>query len=248
MEQTKEIQVLDGWHEVTIGQYQEIAALNDLDATDRMIEIVSILTDEDPELIRKMKITSLTKIIQHLSWTNSVPDDANYKPVITINGIEYGFISRLTDLTNGDWIDLEHYLMEPNINMHNIFATLYRPLVIAMNDRDRILETDTTNSFEERALLFKDKAIIADVYGAFVFFSIIVNESMMTIQEYLADQIVEMEMTNLKTKMPKLKRSVWQMSYKMRKLLKVICGLGSYTTWQKETLQKWRAFLKRTLS
>lgn len=246
--ETKTITVLDGWHEVTIGQYQEISLLNSDDPSDKMIEVISILTDEDPIDIRKMEITSLTRIMQHLVWTNNLPDDANYKPIIMIDGIEYGFISRLTDLTVGDWIDLEHYLMDPNTNMHNIFATLYRPLVMAFNDRDRLLEVETTNSFSDRAELFKSKAMIGDVYGAFVFFSLIVNESTKTIQEYLANQIMETEMKNLEMKMSIPKRNVWKMICWLRKNVKKICGLGLSTIWQKAILQKWKMFLKQTLS
>lgn len=245
---TKKINVLDGWHEVTIGQYQEISLLSNDNATARMIEVVSILTNEDPNDINKMEITSLNKVMNHLEWINKLPNDANYKPIITIDGIEYGFISRLTDLTVGDWIDLEHYLMDANVHMDKIFAILYRPLITAFNDRDRLLENEFGNSFEERALIFKNKAMIGDVYGAFVFFSLIVNESMKTIQAYLVHQIAKTEMTNLEMKTKIQKKKGLKLNYKIKKIYKVICGLALSTIWLKVILPKWRAYLKQTLS
>lgn len=242
MEQTKQIQVLDGWHEVTVGQYQEIASIKYEDPTDRMLEIVSILVNEDPEIIRKMSLTSLTKIINMLTWTNTIPNDANYIPVIYIDGIEYGFISRLTDLTVGDWIDLEHYVMDLNNQLHNIFALLYRPLVTALNDRDRVL--DNSQSFEDRAKIFQDKAMIEDVYGAFVFFSLIVNESTKTIQEYLMEEMVQNQTKTLKMNQTKTKLNVWLLRNWIKIILKKICGLASSTIWLKVMLPKWKAFLK----
>lgn len=246
MEQTKRIQVLDGWHEVTVGQYQEIASITYEDPTDRMLEIVSILVDEDPDEIRKMDLTSLAKIINHLAWTNTIPEDANYKPIIYIDGIEYGCISRLTDLTVGDWIDLEHYVMDLNNNLHNLFAILYRPLITAFNDRDRLL--DNVDDFDSRAKLFQDKAMIEDVYGAFVFFSIIVNESTKTMQEYLTAEIVSMQTKTLKTNQTTIKQYVWQLKNWINKIVKVIYGWASSTIWLKVMLPKWKKFLKRTLS
>lgn len=246
MEDKIRINVLDGWHEVTIGQYMEISALSNDDPSDKLINIVSIMADEDPEIIRKLDINSINKIIKLISWIHTLPDDAVYKPIITIDGKEYGFISRLTELTIGDWIDLEHYLMDSNTHIHEIFAVLYRPLITAINDRDRIL--DNTESFEERAQLFKDKAMIGDVYGAFVFFSLIVNESTKTIQEYLIHMMTETEMTILKTKTKLVRRNAWLMICWLRRKLEAICGLGSSTIWQKAILQKWKVFLKQTLS
>ncbi len=106
METTKKISVPDGWHDVTISQYQEIATLESDHPSIRMIETISILIDEDPEIVRTMNLNSLNKIIEVLAWTNKTPDDAVYKPIITIDEKEYGFISRISDLTTGEWIDL----------------------------------------------------------------------------------------------------------------------------------------------
>lgn len=242
--ETKTIQVLDGWHEVTIGQYQEIASLDVENQTDKMIEIVSILTNEDSMNTRKMDLTSLNRIIQHLAWSNKLPDDAVYKPIIVIDGFEYGFISRLTDLSVGEWIDLEHYLADLNNNLHRIFAILYRPLVTAFNDSDRILENYDSAMLESRAQLFSDKVMITDVYGAFVFFSIIVKESMLTIQDYLINQVAEMEMTNLEMSLSKRKNNVLHTSWKRIKKPISGCGILMRTSYVGVMLQRWKQYLK----
>ena len=240
----KTINVLDGWHEVTIGQYQEIASLKMKNQTKKMIEIISILTNEDPVDIQKMELKTLTLLVSHLNWINKLPDDANYKPIINIDGIDYGFISRLTDLSLGEWIDLEHYLTDINMNMHKILSVLYRPLELAINDSDRIIEEYNGDTVENRSILFKEKVLIGDVYGAFVFFSIIVNESMKTIQDCLMEDLIQTQMKNLEMKQLKIKNNVWNRIWKIIKNLKNGCGILMRTSYVGVMLQKWKLYLK----
>jgi hypothetical protein len=186
--ETLKINLPDSWREVSIGSYQEIVALEG--AT--VIDIISILSDNDPEVIRMMDITSLNKIIDHLAWSNTIPDGV-YRPIIQIDGQEYGAIPRLSDLTVGEWLDLEGYLTDTNVNMHKIFAILYRPLIVAYNDKDRLIEEYNTESLNRRAELFKEKALIGDVYGYLLFFSLIVKNSTKTIQDFFQEEIKKMK-------------------------------------------------------
>lgn len=187
MEDKKVITVPDGWHEVPINKYQEIHDIvtnNDIKDADKFIEIASILIDEDPENIKSYNIETFLTFARLLDWTNESPSDAIYKPIIKIDDVEYGLIDRLTKLTVGEWMDLEHYIESPILNMHIIFAILYRPLLVAYNDRDRIIENYDANELERRAEIFKSKMMIADVYGALVFFCRIAQNYMKITLEY----------------------------------------------------------------
>lgn len=251
METATQIRVMvpDGWSEVSIGQYQEIASLTTDNPSSRFIEIISILIDEDPEVIRSMEIGSLGRVIDHLEWTNRIPDEAWYKPIINVDGVEYGFLPKLTGLTTGEWIDLEHYLTDVNENLHKIFAVLYRPLVTAFNDRDRIVEGYDPDSAERRANVFKEKAMVGDVYGALVFFSLIVRESMRTIADSLREATVQTEMKKILGANPDLRenRASGRRSW-MRRTADAGCGIATSIFWPRETSQRWMKFLRRTLS
>lgn len=196
-ENKKQLSVPDGWHEVTIDQFQEIASLTNT-GTERTIDVMSILLNEDPELIKKLDIPTLTKLINMLSWTNDMPSDAIYKPIIRIDEDEYGLVSKLEQLTTGEWIDIESYITEDAIqNLHKIMSILYRPLITAFNDRDRIVEEYDANVADRQSKIFKDKVKITDVYGCLVFFSLIEKEYIKIMTDYLQTEQTKMTMKNL---------------------------------------------------
>jgi hypothetical protein len=227
----KTIRIADSWDDITLSQYQEIAQLDIEDSNKKMIEIISIITNEDPEIIKKMDVASLSAVLECLEWTNKSPDDAVYKPIIKVGDNEYGFINNLTDLTVGEWIDLEHYIADIPQYLDKIIATLYRPLITAVNDKYRILEPYDSNKVEMIANEIKDVIKITEVYGVVVFFWNTVNASLPIIQ----DSLIQIPMT---------KKMI--MKQMLKKILKVINGIGTalFTDWQKETLRKLRAYSK----
>lgn len=183
------INIPDSWNQVTVNQYQLITNLK----KSTSINIISILTNQDEEIIKSLDINTITTIINHLGWTNTIDIKEVYKPIIKIDNKEYGFISKLTSLTAGEWIDLEYYIGDLNNNIHNIFSILYKPLITAYSDSDRLLENTDSEETQRRAELFKEKAMIGDLYGALVFFYLIVKESTTTIQDFLTAEIVKMQ-------------------------------------------------------
>ena len=248
MEKEKNLRILvpESWNEVTIEKFQDIASIEpDLPPGIRAIELISILIDEDPEVVRMTDLESLGKIASHLEWTSKLPDEAWYKPVITIDGVEYGFVPRLRDLTVGEWIDMEHYIQDVNANIHKIFSVLYRPLIAAFNDRDRIIEPYTPEDVDRRAELFRKKVMIGDVYGALVFFSHIARECTRTMQDYLTR---EMSRSEEKTRPTKSTGEGSKKRGLIRRMVKSGCGMVTRMFWPPETSRKWMRFLKQTLS
>lgn len=182
----KTINIPDSWDEVTIRQFQELTSLETKDF-EKTLDIISILTNEDPETIRQFDVPTLTEILSNLIWTNTMPDDAKYKPLLFYKEKEFGIISRLSDLTVGEWIDLENYLESPIDNIHFIMSILYRPLITAFNDRDRLIEKYDSDVMIRQAEEFLDNIKITDVYGALIFFSLIAKECMNVIADYLEE-------------------------------------------------------------
>lgn len=220
------IEVPDGWNEISISQFQEISEVQSGDESDKFIQILSIILNYDPDDIRKMDIDSLNKILPLISWATKIPADANYKPIIEIDGEKYGFISRLSDLKTGEWIDLEFYLQDVNKNLHKIFAILYRPLVVAYNDKDRLLEGFNKNEAHQRAELFKEKMMVGDVYGALVFFCLIEQEFIKVLTNYFQSQTLT----------------------KTQRLIKWMGGFIMSILWPKGMSQKWSKYLTRILN
>lgn len=233
MIEQKTITVPDSWADVSIGQFQEINSLeND---KNKPLEIISILIDQDIEDLRRYDLKSLNSILKAISWSNELPKEETWKKVIEIDGEEYAFINKLSDLSLGEWIDLETYIDKPIDNLHKIAGLFYRPVLHKYKDSYITEEYDTVTS-EIRAELFKEKMNIGDMYGAMVFFWHIEKECIKTIQDYFLIQTMKMNQSK-KTKVNE------KQGWLKRLKLKSGAGTHTFTSWLKGTSQKWKASL-----
>lgn len=182
------INVPDSWNEVSVGKFQEISSL-DNKSKDYALNVVSFLIEQDPEIVRKYDSQSISKVIRHLEWAMKSPEENAYNTCIEIEGVEYKLIENLNGFTGGEWWDMEEYLANYDNNLHYIFAMLYRP------------DNSTYNAEEckKRGELFKEKAMIGQLYGSLVFFSNVAKESTLTIPASLIN--------HLKKKMEKPKKN-----------------------------------------
>ena len=232
------INLPDNWSQVSISQFMEISSL-DKDLDNYSLMVASILSNVDSEEIRKYNTDSYNRIMSHLSWTNTLPVDGNWKPILEIDGEKYGFINKLSDLSLGEWVDLENYIDNYSNNIHKVTAILYRPLITALNDNFRIVEDYDSNTMELRAEFFKDKVNIDDVYGSLVFFSIIAKMCTSNLSHYfLVRSQMEIEMRKSGGNLSRRKRR--ELGRKLMKEQEKKNGLGTllFTDWQRAILQK----------
>ena len=151
------IKLPDSWNDVTINQFIELSQLEN--NSNHSLMVASILSDTDSEDIKKYDTDSFNRIINHLAWTNKLPEESNWKPIIEVDGEKYGFINKLSQLTLGEWVDIEYYLEDYNNNIHKVLAIFYRPLITAINDNYRLIDEYDSNSMITRSELFKEKVL-----------------------------------------------------------------------------------------
>jgi len=109
---------------LTINDYKKIVSLEHLSDVDKMIEQVSILTKISKDEIRTWKGDSVMKIIDKIySLINGAQPE--FYPLIEFEGKTYGFAS-LSKMTLGEYVDLENLCKNPNENLNEIMALLYR--------------------------------------------------------------------------------------------------------------------------
>lgn len=220
--------VPDNWDEITIAQFQELSQV-DLNDKDSVLNIISILIDKDPEEIRLYDEITFNDIASKVEWTSAMPDKANFKQVINIDGQNYGLV-KFASLSVGEWIDLDEYLKAPIENIHKIFSIIYRE-VIGGTAEQLILAPYEVEGAHIRAELFKEKMYIDNCYGALVFFSSIVEESTKTIQVYFH---LLMKMRKIWKKQSRTRMKKWL----MKEAIKSGLGMISFTNLQKEISQE----------
>jgi hypothetical protein len=111
---------------LSIKDWKYFKSLDDDTTTAKMINFISYLSNkpqEDIEALQPQEIQST--YLQILQTFGDV--DSKFFPVIEINNTLYGF-SSIAKMTLGEYMDLERLAKEPNENLEEIMAILYRPI------------------------------------------------------------------------------------------------------------------------
>ena len=94
-----------------------------------MIEIFCGIPHKDSF---RMKLRDVTRV------TNILGDMFEQKPQLkkrfVLNGVEYGFIPNLDDMTLGEYVDLDTYISKWD-DMHKAMAVLYRPIETSLGNK-----------------------------------------------------------------------------------------------------------------
>ena len=103
---------------------------------------------------KKMPYKDLLEIMAIIKkMIDTEPKKEKFRKVFTFNDEEYGFCPNLSNITTGEYIDLESYCKEPVENLHIIMSILYRKINFSRGDRYSIEEYNPDEFKEE---IFKD--------------------------------------------------------------------------------------------
>lgn len=173
------ITIPDNWSEVTLRQFIELNQIESENEIMRGVEIISILSDIDPEEIKKIEAEDLKKILDNLKWINELPSSQE-KFTITVKEEDYHLIP-LQKLTLGQWIDLESWVKNHTDNLGNIMALLYR----------KTDEKYNSSLMSSKAEMFLDELKVDDIYGTMLFFCLIVQEFIKNTPNFLLETTLE---------------------------------------------------------
>ncbi|NNE31049.1 MAG: hypothetical protein HKN40_01635 [Winogradskyella sp.] len=178
-------------NEITLGQYQEYAKLQDLTETDLQLKTIEIFCNVPEVVVRNMKATDIVEICGIIN--NMFDTKHQLISMFKMNGVEYGFIPSLEDMSFGEYVDLDTFIGD-NDNLHRAVNVLYRPIEHRKGNRYTIKEYEPNTSE-----IAKDMPLDA-VLGAVVFFynlgkdlSLVMLNSLdkkneQTLAEYLTSQ------------------------------------------------------------
>ena len=125
--------------EITLRQYQKFLKIQEQNENEsflasKMMEIFCGIKLGDA---MKMRATDVNRI------TSILADMFEQKPSLVqkfkMNGIEYGFIPNLDNMSLGEYVDLDNYLSKWE-SMEYAMAVLYRPITNKLKDKYTIEE------------------------------------------------------------------------------------------------------------
>ncbi len=168
--------------EITLGQLQSISVIegSDLEATERQKKIVSLLTGVDRNTIDLFRLSDLQHVYERLLYLSK--QDNRLTKFVTIDGVKYGFHPNLSNISTGEFADLDSLCQDFNENLHLIMSVLYRPVILEKLGKYQIKPYE--GEIEERGELFKNKMPANIVNGALVFFWTLGNDYLKNMQEY----------------------------------------------------------------
>lgn len=190
--------LINSWEDVTLEKWSKIINSQTKSKTKEALDTISVLSDIPAKLIKELKISDVSVILSKIADLQSKAN-SRFKRIIKVDGIEYGFHPDLSEISLGEYADLETYIQNGiEKNLPNIMAVLYRPIVEKKNKLYTITSYDGSG-VRVRAEKFK-KMKANDVNSSLVFFWHFVKKLLLTMPSYLMEQTKKMaEETQMRT-------------------------------------------------
>lgn len=187
-ENEKELKYIipESWKQVSIGQYMHLMSkdmekMNELELTYHLIES---LIDIPIQKISKFKKNEIDEVFKHLMMLAESRPSEHLNLIVEMDGVEYGFNSKLSDISLGEFTDLDTLLQDGFSNLNKVMSILYRPIVDKDKKTFRVEPYDFTKC-EDRFDKFKQNMSIDTVFGCLCFFLTLGQEYTMTSIHYL---------------------------------------------------------------
>jgi hypothetical protein len=146
----------DNWSDITIDTYQKYVKIQEGKGSEKnkIVKSLALLCGTSPFVVKKMAYKDLLEIMAIIKkMIDTEPDKEQFRKVFEFKDEEYGFCPNLSNISTGEYIDLESYCKEPIENLHTIMSILYRKITFKRNERYAIEEYNPDEFKEE---LFKD--------------------------------------------------------------------------------------------
>tara|TARA_R100000963_G_C4633387_1_gene97967 strand:+ start:43 stop:624 length:582 start_codon:yes stop_codon:yes gene_type:complete len=150
------LKIPDKWQDITIATYQKYVKIQEAKGSEKnkVLKSLALLCDTTTAVVKKMAYKDLLEIMGIIkTMVDTEPDKQEFRKRFVFNKEEYGFVPNLSNITTGEYIDLETYCKEPIENLHIIMSILYRKITFKRNERYAI-ENYNPDEFKEE--LFKD--------------------------------------------------------------------------------------------
>lgn len=176
-----EITIPTKLNELKLFQYQKFLAISKDNEDEEFLQqkMIQIFCGIELKDVLNIKYKDINDITSSLS--NMFKENHTFINRFKLDGIEFGFIPNLDNISFGEYTDLDTYITDWN-NMHKAMAVLYRPIIKkGINNTYKISEYKGTEQYAE---IMKD--IPLDVcLGAVVFFYNLGNELLKATIHYL---------------------------------------------------------------
>ena len=178
-----EISIPSSLKEVKLKDYQDYLTIEEPTEDDMLKCILNINTKELGK-IKDKDVENLLEIINNL-----FKKERKFIPQFKLNGVLYGFIPNLDEITYGENKDVTAYIGDWK-TMNKAMAVLFRPIKQKQNSKYLIDDYEGSHNYSE---VMKNMPLDV-VLGAMVFFCNLTNALLKSIPNYLKEQAMKEQM------------------------------------------------------
>ena len=173
--------------DITLEQYQrflKVAEAEDVDDVFLMQKMIQIFCGVKLTDVFYFKIQDVRNVINEINQV--LLEEPKFQQRFSFEGVDYGFIPNLDDISFGEYIDLDENMTSWD-SMHKAMSVLYRPIEMEKGDRYTIKKYDGIDNEETMKKTPVDIAL-----GASVFFYNLRRELQKAILKFSSDQMEEL--------------------------------------------------------
>ena len=120
--------LIDSWSDVTLEKWVQISQKEDATKTEEAEETIKALSDLPRQLIKELSLRDVTLIMNKIAGLQGERETVLRK-VFEIDGVEYGMHPDLSEITLGEYADIESLIKEGiQKNLPEMMAILFRPI------------------------------------------------------------------------------------------------------------------------
>jgi hypothetical protein len=137
--------------EIKLSQYQKFLNIVEQNEESDFLhhKMIEIFCNVELKYVSQFKHK---QIIQIVTTINNLFDKIPpFKNKFTLNGIDYGFIPNLDDISQGEYMDLDNYIVDV-ANLHRSMAVMFRPIKTKLKDKYIIEPYEGSDMYAEKML------------------------------------------------------------------------------------------------
>jgi hypothetical protein len=187
--------LIDSWSDVTLEKWLKLIDAETGSQTEQAEETIAALSDMPKKLVKELALRDVAIIMSKVAELQSKQDTV-LKKVFEIDGVEYGMHPDLSEITLGEYADIEIFIKEGlEKNMPELMAVLFRPITEKNGSVYTIAAYDGNITIRAEEM---KKMSAEQVQSALVFFWHFAKELSEILPSYLMERTQEI-VTELQT-------------------------------------------------
>ena len=186
----KQFKLISSWEDVTMEKWLKLIDFTKGTKAKEAEETIAALSTIPKKLIKELSLQDVAIIMSRIADLQQ-EQNSSLKRIIEIDGVEYGFHPDLSEITLGEFADIETFIKnDVEKNLPELMAVLYRPIKEKKNDIYIIDAYDGNISIRAEEM---KKMSMEQVHSALVFFYHLGKILSMTLPSYLMEMLTEMK-------------------------------------------------------